>query len=170
MYTSFDLTVFLFSQYEAIPQQLEWVENMLEYNTVGGKLIRGMGVVDVLRAFAEKEGRELGHEEVSKPATHHDRCRNNGRLQHNDQVPQKKRPLHQITTIYSAHFWPLEYRRRFFHFAVAGIARVFCATNVALLSRTYCGSKHVGGFNASFGGGVKTPRGSIRFGGGDFFP
>lgn len=35
------------------------------YNTVGGKLNRGMGVVDVLRAFAEKEGRELRHEEVS---------------------------------------------------------------------------------------------------------
>ena len=37
---------------------------MLEYNTKGGKMNRGMGVVDVLRAFAAVEGRELRHEEV----------------------------------------------------------------------------------------------------------
>lgn len=52
-------------QYEAIPEQLAWTKEQLMYNTVGGKLNRGMGVVDVLRAFAEKEGRELRHEEVS---------------------------------------------------------------------------------------------------------
>lgn len=37
---------------------------MLEYNTKGGKMNRGMGVVDVMRAFAKAEGRELRHEEV----------------------------------------------------------------------------------------------------------
>lgn len=39
---------------------------MLEYNTKGGKMNRGMGVVDVLRAFAASEGRELRHEEVRR--------------------------------------------------------------------------------------------------------
>lgn len=39
---------------------------MLDYNTKGGKLNRGMGVVDVLRAFAAADGRELRHEEVSQ--------------------------------------------------------------------------------------------------------
>ncbi|CAM9425222.1 unnamed protein product [Pylaiella littoralis] len=53
-------------QYEGIPPQLAWLEEMLEYNTKGGKMNRGMGVVDVLRAFASKEGRELRHEEVCR--------------------------------------------------------------------------------------------------------
>lgn len=52
------------SQHEGIPEQLAWVEEMLKYNTVGGKMNRGMGVVDVLRAFSASEGRELTHEEV----------------------------------------------------------------------------------------------------------
>eukprot|EP00903_Cladosiphon_okamuranus_P010630 g10052.t1 len=52
--------------YEGIPPQLEWVREMLDYNTKGGKLNRGMGVVDVLRAFAAHEGRELRHEEVCR--------------------------------------------------------------------------------------------------------
>ena len=53
-------------QYEGIPPQLAWMGEMLEYNTKGGKLNRGMGVVDVLRAFAAAEGRELRHEEVRR--------------------------------------------------------------------------------------------------------
>lgn len=39
---------------------------MLEYNTKGGKMNRGLGVVDVMRAFAASENRELRHEEVGK--------------------------------------------------------------------------------------------------------
>ncbi|CAN0466194.1 unnamed protein product, partial [Laminaria digitata] len=52
--------------YEGIPEQLSWITGMLEYNTKGGKMNRGMGVVDVLRAFAAVEGRELRHEEVCR--------------------------------------------------------------------------------------------------------
>lgn len=56
--------LFVCGQYEGIPEQLAWTTEMLEYNTKGGKMNRGMGVVDVLRAFAEAQGRELRHEEV----------------------------------------------------------------------------------------------------------
>ncbi|CBN75787.1 Farnesyl pyrophosphate synthase [Ectocarpus siliculosus] len=52
--------------YEGIPAQLDWIQENLEYNTKGGKMNRGMGVVDVLRAFAEANGRELRHEEVCR--------------------------------------------------------------------------------------------------------
>ncbi|CAN0232238.1 unnamed protein product, partial [Ectocarpus sp. 4 AP-2014] len=52
--------------YEGIPAQLDWIQENLEYNTKGGKMNRGMGVVDVLRAFAEADGRELRHEEVCR--------------------------------------------------------------------------------------------------------
>ncbi|CAN0487126.1 unnamed protein product, partial [Hapterophycus canaliculatus] len=38
-------------QYEGIPAQLSWLAESLDYNTKGGKMNRGMGVVDVLRAF-----------------------------------------------------------------------------------------------------------------------
>ncbi|CAN0567269.1 unnamed protein product, partial [Ectocarpus sp. 12 AP-2014] len=56
----------LWYQYEGIPAQLDWIQENLEYNTKGGKMNRGMGVVDVLRAFAEADGRELRHEEVCR--------------------------------------------------------------------------------------------------------
>lgn len=52
-------------QYEGIHEQLTWVEDMLRYNTVGGKMNRGMGVVDVLSAFAKVKGNELSHLDVS---------------------------------------------------------------------------------------------------------
>ncbi|CAN0368703.1 unnamed protein product [Discosporangium mesarthrocarpum] len=52
--------------YEAIPEQVEWMEKMLAYNTKGGKMNRGMGVVDVLRAFAKEEGREITHDEICR--------------------------------------------------------------------------------------------------------
>ncbi|CAM9751119.1 unnamed protein product [Scytosiphon promiscuus] len=52
--------------YEGIPAQLEWIAESLDYNTKGGKMNRGMGVVDVLRAFAESKGNKLGHEEVCR--------------------------------------------------------------------------------------------------------
>ncbi|CAN0143490.1 unnamed protein product [Ascophyllum nodosum] len=52
--------------YEGIPEQLSWLRDMLEYNTKGGKMNRGMGVLDVMRAFAAAEDRKLRHEEVCR--------------------------------------------------------------------------------------------------------
>ncbi|CAM9339919.1 unnamed protein product [Choristocarpus tenellus] len=56
----------LAKNYEAIPEQISWMSEMMIYNTRGGKMNRGMGVVDVLRAFATADGRELTHEEVCR--------------------------------------------------------------------------------------------------------
>ncbi|CAM9195584.1 unnamed protein product [Chrysoparadoxa australica] len=52
--------------HEAIPEQVEWVKNMLEYNVKGGKMNRGMGVIDVQQVFANQAGRNLSTVEVCR--------------------------------------------------------------------------------------------------------
>eukprot|EP00953_Heterococcus_sp_UTEX-ZZ885_P033196 17290-Heterococcus_DN1.PRE.4 len=46
-------------EYEGIPEQIDWIARMLEYNVKGGKMNRGIGVIDVQRAFAAQAGRDL---------------------------------------------------------------------------------------------------------------
>ncbi|KAG5185375.1 farnesyl pyrophosphate synthase, partial [Tribonema minus] len=75
--------------YDAIPEQLQWVRAMLEYNVKGGKashrlklavpshrdapsaarpMNRGLGVIDVQKAFATKSGRTLSNLEHCRAA------------------------------------------------------------------------------------------------------
>lgn len=42
--------------YEGIPEEVQWVKKMLEYNVKGGKMNRGIGVIDVQKAFAAEKG------------------------------------------------------------------------------------------------------------------
>ncbi|KAG5176778.1 farnesyl pyrophosphate synthase [Tribonema minus] len=58
----------LASDYEAIPEQLQWMRAMLEYNVKGGKMNRGLGVIDVQKAFAKSSGRTLSHREHCRAA------------------------------------------------------------------------------------------------------
>mmetsp|Transcript_4108 Transcript_4108/g.6270 ORF Transcript_4108/g.6270 Transcript_4108/m.6270 type:complete len:479 (-) Transcript_4108:8-1444(-) len=52
--------------YEAIPEQIKWIHDMLHYNVKGGKMIRGLGVIDVHKAFAISAGKKLEYDEYCK--------------------------------------------------------------------------------------------------------
>jgi Polyprenyl synthetase len=54
-----EVLIDLKEEYEGIPEQIDWIARMLEYNVKGGKMNRGIGVIDVQRAFAAQAGRDL---------------------------------------------------------------------------------------------------------------
>jgi cytochrome b561 len=54
-----EVLIDLREEYDGIPEQIDWIARMLEYNVKGGKMNRGIGVIDVQRAFAAEAGRDL---------------------------------------------------------------------------------------------------------------
>lgn len=56
------------ANYEAIPEQVAWMKEMLDYNVKGGKMNRGIGVIDVQKAFARQGGRKLSNDEYCRAA------------------------------------------------------------------------------------------------------
>jgi Polyprenyl synthetase len=54
-----EVLIDLRENFEGINEQINWISRMLEYNVKGGKMNRGIGVIDVQRAFAAQAGRDL---------------------------------------------------------------------------------------------------------------
>jgi farnesyl diphosphate synthase len=52
--------------YEMPPAEVEWVKNMLNYNVVGGKMNRGLMVVESVLELAKFKGHNLSPQEVSR--------------------------------------------------------------------------------------------------------
>jgi len=52
--------------YEMPPNEVEWVKNMLSYNVKGGKMNRGLMVVESVLELAKFKGEELTPQEVSR--------------------------------------------------------------------------------------------------------
>jgi len=52
--------------YEMPPNEVKWVERMLEYNVKGGKMNRGLMVVESVQELAKFMGKELSPQEVSR--------------------------------------------------------------------------------------------------------
>mmetsp|Transcript_36256 Transcript_36256/g.47817 ORF Transcript_36256/g.47817 Transcript_36256/m.47817 type:complete len:477 (-) Transcript_36256:304-1734(-) len=52
--------------FEQPDEAVDWIEKMIDYNVTGGKMNRGLVVIGVMRALAEKKGKKLTNKELSR--------------------------------------------------------------------------------------------------------